>query len=132
MMVLIMFITSLTAALSFVVLAAALKALRQLAGAVVAGETGVHRSASVLPAGRPAAVETMRSVNGVILTVCPTDVAIDVSTTCLPPDVPVMLSMKGAVMPATSTVNAPVALVVAAGDISVSYTHLTLPTSDLA
>ena len=109
----IMALTAVTAAANVVVLTAA-NAVPQAAGAWLL--TGVQRSANDWPAGRPAAVETIRSVSGVILTVWPAAVAIEVSVTCLPPEVPMMLRKYGAVRPLTSTVNAPDALLETGGD----------------
>jgi hypothetical protein len=66
----------------------------------------------------PAAVDTIKSVKGVIFTVWPILVAIEFKDICLPLAVPVIVKIKGAVIPFTFTTKAPCAVVVAAGDIT--------------
>lgn len=63
--------------------------------------------AKVPPPGTPAAADKIKSVSGVMLTVCPALVAIELRATCLPLAVPVMESIKGATMPSTFTINEP-------------------------
>ncbi|OEZ70970.1 hypothetical protein JAB5_16030 [Janthinobacterium sp. HH103] len=111
---LIMATTAATAASSRCCVAALARAAVQAADTVLA--TGAQTAARAVPPGWPDAVETIRSVSGVMLTVCPAAVAMELSVTCLPPDEPVMLRKNGAVMPATSTVNAPPAPVLTAVD----------------
>src|SRR5450830_88533 len=111
---LIMATTAATAASSRCWVAAVASAAVQAAETVLA--TGAQTVARAVPPGWPDAVATIRSVSGVMLTVCPAAVAMELSVTCLPPDVPVMLRKNGAVMPATSTVKAPPAPVLTATD----------------
>lgn len=88
--------------------------------------TGVQVLTRVFALGALAAVDTIKSVSGVMLTVCPTLVAIELSATCFPLAVPLMVNTKGAVMPSTFTTKLPSPVVVAGGDIlpliSIAYT----------
>ena len=87
----IMLMTACVALASLAGVEADVRADRQAVGTTLA--TGAQRLVSELPPGCPAAVETIRSVSGVMFTVCPDAVAIELRLTCLPPTVPVMLRM---------------------------------------
>ncbi len=71
--------TAFTALVNFAGVATAFKASRQAVGVTLL--TGVQSAAKDSPAGCPEAVETIRSVRGVMFTVCPAAVAMELSVT---------------------------------------------------
>jgi hypothetical protein len=75
-------------------------------------------------------VATIRSVNGVMLTVCPAAVAMEFKVTWPPPEVPTMFRINGAVIPLTSTTKAPSAVVVALGE-TLPLMSMALTTPDM-
>src|SRR5487761_2015530 len=96
----IMLVMAVTAAFRLAVFAALFSALMHPA----CGVGGAHRLTNAAPPGCPAAVETIKSVSGVMLTVCPAAVATEVKFTTLPPAVPVTVNTNGGTPLATLTV----------------------------